>query len=61
MGEREGRPKPGVSKPITAKPDHKREEISDDKKEEKCVLHQGVKGVREKRKKNTPKAVNNLN
>jgi hypothetical protein len=46
-GEGRQRPKPGASKPITAKPDHKREEISDDVRKKKC-LTLGCKRVREK-------------
>ena len=50
-GERRQRPKPGVSKPITAKPDHKIEEVSDDKRVEKVLNIRVQEGETEKRKK----------
>ncbi len=36
-GERKQRPKPGVSKPTAARPDHKREEISDAERKKKSA------------------------
>ena len=55
--ERRQCPKTSISSPITAKPDHKREEIPDDERIEKVVNIRVWKGWEEK----TPKAVNNLN